>query len=83
MRQKVKQTPVRGRTRISSKNQVTLPVAALTKARLQAGDRLLVEVEGDGKIILVRDHDPLDDFVGAIPGLTATDLKRLRAEWDR
>jgi len=86
VRQKVKQRPARarGRTRISRKNQVTLPVAALAKARLQAGDPLLVEVEGDGKIILVRDHDPLDDYVGAIPGLTAaTDLKRLRAEWDR
>ncbi len=86
MKHKVKQAPgrIRGRTRISRKNQVTLPVAALTKARLQAGDPLLVKVEGDGKIVLVRDHDPLDDFVGVIPGLTAaTDLQRLRAEWDR
>ncbi len=53
-------------------------------ARLQPGDPLLVDVPGDGKIVLVRDHDPLDDFVGAVPGLTAaTDLERLRGEWDR
>lgn len=86
MGQKVKQTltRARGRTRISRKNQITLPVATLARARLQAGDALRVEVQGDGKIVLVRDHDPLDDFVGAVPGLTAaTDLERLRAEWDR
>jgi bifunctional DNA-binding transcriptional regulator/antitoxin component of YhaV-PrlF toxin-antitoxin module len=71
-------------TRISSKNQVTLPVAALAAAHLRAGDRLRVEAEGDGKIVLLRDRDPLDRFIGAIPGLSAAaDLERLRNEWER
>ncbi len=74
----------RGRTRISRKNQVTLPVAVMAKARLKAGDALQVEVAGEGKIVLLREHDPLDDFIGAVPGVSAaTDLKRLRAEWHR
>jgi len=77
-------TSDRGKARISSQNQVTLPVAALATARLKAGDPLWVQVEGDGKILLVRDHDPLLDFIGAIPGLSAaTDLERLRDEWDQ
>ena len=74
----------KGVTRISRKNQVTLPVAALAKARVQAGDELRVTVEARGRILLVQDHDPLDNFVGKLPGLSAaTDLDALRNEWDR
>jgi antitoxin component of MazEF toxin-antitoxin module len=63
---------------------VTLPVAALALAHLRPGDELQVEVEGEGRLSLTRTHDPLDDFVGSIPGLSAaTDLEALRDEWDR
>ncbi len=73
-----------GITRVSRKNQVTLPVAALAKARVRAGDELRVTVEARGRILLERDQDPLDQFVGALPGLSeATDLETLRKEWDR
>jgi len=73
-----------GITRVSRKNQVTLPVAALAKARVRAGDELRVTVEARGRILLERDQDPLDHFVGALPGLSeATDLETLRKEWDR
>ena len=82
MAAKVKRS--KGVTRISRKNQVTLPIAALAKARVQAGDELRVTVEARGRILLVQDHDPLDNFVGALPGLSAaTDLDALRNEWDR
>ena len=82
MAAKVKRS--KGVTRISRKNQVTLPIAALAKARVQAGDELRVTVEARGRILLVQDHDPLDKFVGALPGLSAaTDLDALRNEWDR
>jgi AbrB family looped-hinge helix DNA binding protein len=71
-------------TRVSSKNQVTLPVAALRAAHVQPGDELRVEADGDGRLILVRVSDPLDDFLGTLPGLSAaTDLERLRDEWER
>ncbi len=82
MRAKVKRS--KGVTRVSRKNQVTLPVAALAKARVQAGDELRVTVEARGRIVLVHDHDPLDNFVGVLPGLSAaTDLEALRKEWDQ
>lgn len=71
-------------TRVSSKNQITLPVAALAKARVNVGDRLLVEASGDGRITLIRAHDALDDVAGSVPGLSAaTNLQRLRDEWAR
>ena len=70
-------------TRVSSKNQVTLPVASLAEARIQQGDELRVEVEGDGRIVLVRDRDRLDDFAGSIPGLAAaTDVDGTRRSWE-
>lgn len=69
-------------TKVSRKNQVTLPVAALRAAGIGQGDELRVEAEADGRIVLVRDGDPLDRFVGAIPGI-GEDLERLRDEWER
>ncbi len=74
----------RGTTRVSSKNQVTLPVAVLAEVHVGPGDNLRVEADGDGRIVLVREHDPLDEFIGAIPGLeAAVDLQALRDEWER
>jgi bifunctional DNA-binding transcriptional regulator/antitoxin component of YhaV-PrlF toxin-antitoxin module len=71
-------------TRISSKNQVTLPVSALRAAHLQAGDEVRVEVDAEGRITLTQEQDPLAAFVGALPGLSeATDLEGLRDEWER
>ncbi len=69
-------------TKVSRKNQVTLPVAAMRAAGIAQGDELRVETEADGRIVLVRDGDPLDRFVGAIPGI-GEDLERLRDEWER
>jgi bifunctional DNA-binding transcriptional regulator/antitoxin component of YhaV-PrlF toxin-antitoxin module len=74
----------RGMTRLSSKNQVTIPVNSLAEARIRPGDELRVEVEGDGRIVLVRDSDLLDEFTGSVPGLAAaTDIEGSRDEWQR
>jgi bifunctional DNA-binding transcriptional regulator/antitoxin component of YhaV-PrlF toxin-antitoxin module len=71
-------------SRISSKNQVTLPVSVLAASRIKAGDNVRVESDGDGRIMIVRDHDPLDDLIGSAPGLSAaTNLLALRDEWER
>jgi AbrB family looped-hinge helix DNA binding protein len=71
-------------TRVSRKNQVTLPVAVLRAAGIGQGDRLRVEATADGRILLVRDGDPIDQFVGAVPGIAAAaELERLRDEWER
>ena len=73
----------RGFTRISRKNQVTLPIAALRAAHAAPGDELRVEAESDGRIVLVRERDRLEELIGSMPGLEkATDLQRLRDEWE-
>ena len=72
------------RTKVSRKNQVTLPVAAMAAAEVVAGDVLRVEVEAEGVFRLVRERDPLDAVIGSMPGLSAaTNLEMVRAEWDR
>lgn len=73
--------PTRG-SRISSKNQVTLPVAALGAAGLHAGDRVRVDVVGPGELVLVREPDPVSEFAGRLTGVYGPDyLDELRDEW--
>ena len=78
---KVKAHMRRG-SRISSKNQLTLPVDALGGAGLRAGDRLRVEVRGPGELLLVREVDPIDDHAGRLTGTYGPGyLDALREEW--
>jgi bifunctional DNA-binding transcriptional regulator/antitoxin component of YhaV-PrlF toxin-antitoxin module len=71
-----------GRSRISRKNQVTLPIAALDAAGLKAGDHVRVEVTGPGELALVRELDPVTAFAGSLAGVyPAGYLDRLRDEW--
>jgi bifunctional DNA-binding transcriptional regulator/antitoxin component of YhaV-PrlF toxin-antitoxin module len=75
-------------TKVSSKNQVTLPVAAMAAAHVKPGDTVRVEVAGDGIFRLVRERswseEFFDDFVGSSPGLSAAaNLDELRDEWER
>lgn len=67
---------------------MTIPVAALAAAHVEAGDKVRVEVEGDGVIRLVRERswseEFYEDFVGSSPDLSATaNLEELRNEWER
>ncbi|MFN2469660.1 MAG: AbrB/MazE/SpoVT family DNA-binding domain-containing protein [Gaiellaceae bacterium] len=72
----------RGRTRISSKNQVTLPVGALRAAGLRPGDELRVEAALGGRIVLERADDILERYAGDLTGVyTPGFLDRLRDEW--
>jgi bifunctional DNA-binding transcriptional regulator/antitoxin component of YhaV-PrlF toxin-antitoxin module len=72
----------RGRTTISAKNQITLPVDALEAAGLKAGDRLRAETTAPGEITLVREDDPLDRFAGALTGSYPKGfLDDIRREW--
>lgn len=72
----------RGTTRISSKNQVTLPIDALKEAGLQPGIELAVKAAGPGRIVLERSDDPIERFSGMFTGLYPKDyLKKLRREW--
>ena len=78
----------RGHTRVSLKNQVTLPVDALKRAGLAAGDELRVEVDPAGRIVLSRAVSPedrlraIEETAGSMPGVWKPgDLERLRDEW--
>ncbi len=77
----VKQKRRSGRTRISSKNQVTLSVDALRRSGLRTGDELDVKVSGRGRITLARADDPLLKMAGTFRYPKGY-LKKLRAEWD-
>jgi bifunctional DNA-binding transcriptional regulator/antitoxin component of YhaV-PrlF toxin-antitoxin module len=78
----VKHQRRRGRTRISVKNQATIPVAALRRAGLKPGDELRVEAAGAGRIVLSRVEETLATYAGRLTGVYAKGtLKKLRREW--
>ena len=78
----VKRQRRRGITRISAKNQVTIPVEALREAGLRPGDDVRVQIEGPGKLTLVRADDVLSSFIGDMTGIyTPGFLDKLRDEW--
>lgn len=82
MKGQVKVGRKRGYTRVSAKHQVTIPVDALARAGLQAGDRLRAEVRIPGEVVLVREVDPVTRFAGALTGVYPTgEREELRREW--
>lgn len=67
---------------MSSKHQVTIPKQAMIDAGLRQGDRLRAEARGRGRVLLVREEDPLDRHAGALTGVYRSgELDELRDEW--
>ena len=67
--------------KISSKNQITVPVAALVEAGLNAGDRVVVEPAGDGELRVRRAAMTIETAFGALTGIYPEgNLERLDAE---
>ena len=54
--------------RISTKNQVTIPVAALDEAGLRAGDEVVVEALEEGELLIRRDEVTFDSAFGTLTG---------------
>jgi bifunctional DNA-binding transcriptional regulator/antitoxin component of YhaV-PrlF toxin-antitoxin module len=78
----VKERRRRGVTRLSAKNQVTIPVDALRRSGLKSGDVLKVESAEPGKIMLSRTEDPILKYAGVLKGVYPPGyLKKLRGEW--
>ena len=69
--------------KISAKHQITIPIAAVTAAGLRTGDRMRAEVKGRGRVLLVRQDDPVARHAGALTGVYGSgELEELRDEWD-
>lgn len=70
-------------SRVSSKHQVTLPVAALKAAGVAAGDEVVIRAVGGGRIEVARAESVVDRFAGSLPPGTYPEdyLDRLRDEW--
>lgn len=70
--------------RVSSKNQVTLPVEAMRAAGLRAGDEITVRPLGDGEIVLATRGSRVRRHAGIATGIYKDgELDRLRDEWER
>jgi hypothetical protein len=68
-------------SRISAKNQITIPVAALEESGLSAGERVSVEPLGEGELRVRRSTLTFKDAFGALTGAYPPDyLARLDAE---
>jgi antitoxin PrlF len=63
---------VQSRTRVTSKGQVTLPVALRRRLAIEAGDDLVFEETADGAAMRVVHRRRLGDFLGAVPVEGAT-----------
>jgi AbrB family looped-hinge helix DNA binding protein len=69
--------------RISTKNQITIPVAALDEVGLRAGERVTIEPAGDGELRIRRTSTTFEDAFGALTGTyPAGYLQQLDAEDD-
>ncbi len=66
--------------KISSKNQVTLPVETLQRAGLRPGDEVAIEADGPDRIVVRRAPSDPSEALGIFDGLYEPDyLERLRA----
>ncbi|MHB8242868.1 MAG: AbrB/MazE/SpoVT family DNA-binding domain-containing protein [Solirubrobacteraceae bacterium] len=70
--------------KVSSKNQVTLPVEAMREAGFQVGDELTVRRVGKGEIVLAARGSRVRRHAGIATGIYEDgELERLRDEWQR
>lgn len=79
---RVEQRRLPGVTRITSKNQATIPVSALREAGLKPGDRVKIDASGSGQLRITRAVDPIAKYAGALTGVYPKGyLRKLRSEW--
>ena len=85
-------TQRRGRatsSRISSKNQITIPVEVLREVNLKPGDQIEFMIDKEERIVLAPSSEQewkkaLRKLAGSMPGLHESfDYKKEREEWDR
>jgi len=69
-------------SKLSSKNQITVPVDVLREAGLGPGDVLQIRAAGRGRHEIERLDDILERYSGTVR-YPPDYLDRLRDEWDR
>jgi AbrB family looped-hinge helix DNA binding protein len=70
-------------SRISTKNQITIPAAALRSAGLKPGDSVVIETHGRGQLTLSSVDEIMAQFAGRIDtgGKLREQINELRNEW--
>ena len=70
--------------KVSSKNQVTIPVQAMRAAGLRTGDEITVRAAGEGEIVIATKGSRVRRHAGIAKGIYEDgELERLRDEWKR
>ncbi len=70
--------------KVSSKNQVTIPVAAMRAAGLSTGDEITVRPTPKGEIVIAAKSSRVRRHAGIATGIyEGNELDRLRDEWQR
>lgn len=74
----------RGRSRVSSKHQITIPIGAFSEAGLREGDVVQVKAQGPGRVLIARIDDLINEYAGCVSsgGELGRTVRGLRAEWD-
>jgi bifunctional DNA-binding transcriptional regulator/antitoxin component of YhaV-PrlF toxin-antitoxin module len=71
---------------VTSRYQATIPQAAAEAAGIQPGDELRVEAAGDGRVVMIREENPVQALaaLGTKLGIHYPPgyLDELRAEWE-
>jgi len=97
---KAKKTPQKSRTsrtrrgratssRVSSKNQITIPVEVLREVNLKPGDQVEFMIDKEERIVLAPSAEQewkktLKKLAGTMPGLGENfDYRKEREEWER
>ena len=71
-------------SKVSSKNQVTLPVEVMRAAGLAPGDEVAVRRVGEGEILIAARGSRVRRHAGIASGIYQPgELDRLRDEWER
>jgi bifunctional DNA-binding transcriptional regulator/antitoxin component of YhaV-PrlF toxin-antitoxin module len=73
-----------GRSRVSVKHQITIPIGAFSEAGLCEGDVVQVEAQGPGRVLIARVDDLIDEYAGCLStgGELGRAVRGLRREWD-
>jgi AbrB family looped-hinge helix DNA binding protein len=74
-------------SRISSKNQITIPVEVLREMSLQPGDRVEFHLDKSNRLVVTPTDSEwlktLDEVLGSMSGMwDGFDLRKEREEWD-